>query len=258
MRLTLRATAGTLAAAGLLVTLAAGTVSAVAPSPLPAEPPTDSARCVQPAQGEGVDSVGNLRRFGDCEVDRRLALLDRLASNLAGSTALTDTHRAALAAEITATTAGLTALRSTIDHETDVDALRADVKRIATDYRVYLLVAPKARLVVVADRLASGYDRFDTVEQRLADAIATAKAAGKDVATAQAAYDAMTASVDQAEGLLGPVAATILPLTPADWNAGTAKPALDSARSTLRQVGRLFAGARADARTCARALRALR
>ncbi len=259
MRLTFRATAGAVVAAGLVAALAVGTVSAVGPSPSsPAIPSTDSARCAPPAQGEGAESVGNLRRFGDCEIDRRLAFLARLASRVADAPALSDAHRQALADEIATTTSGLTALRATIDHETDVAALKADLKRIATDYRVYVLVAPKARLVIRADRLDAGYARFETVEQRLADAIATAKAAGKDVTAAQAAYDAMTAKVDDAEALLGPVAGSILPLTPADWNAGTARPALVAARSTLGEVGRLFAGARADARACARALRALR
>jgi hypothetical protein len=258
MRLTLRATAGPVLAGSLLVAVLAGTVAAAGPTPLPAIPAADSARCARPAQGEGVDSVGNLRRYGDCEIDRRLALLERLADQVADASALTAAHRTALAGEIAATARRLEALRVTIDRETNVDALKAAIGRIATDHRVYVLVAPKTRLIILADRLAAGYSRFEAVQQRLADEIARAKAAGKDTAAAQAAYDAMTAKIEKAEGLLGPVAGSILPLTPTDWNAGTAKPALVAARSTLREVAGLFAGARADARTCAKALRVLR
>jgi hypothetical protein len=256
MRFSFRAPASALVVAGLVAALAAGTVSAVGPSPDPAIPATDSARCARPAQGEGVDSVGNLRSFGACEIHRRLALLERLAGRVAHSATLTGADRTALSGEIASTTAGLTALGSTIANETVVAALKADIQKIATDYRVYVLVEPKTRLVIAADRLSAGYDRFATVEQRLAASIAAAKVAGKDVTQAQAAYDAMVAKVGQAEGLLGPVVGTILPLTPAGWNAGTAKPVLESARSTLRQVSQLFAGARADARQCVQALRA--
>ena len=255
MRFSLRAPASALVVAGLVAALAAGTVSAVGPSPDPAIPATDSARCARPAQGEGVDSVGNLRSFGACEINRRLALLQRLAERVADSAMLTGADKTALSGEIASTTAGLTALGSTIGGENNVVALKADIQKIATDYRVYVLVGPKTRLVIAADRLSAGHVRFATVEQRLAASIAAAATAGKDVTQAQAAYAAMVAKVAQAEALLGPVVGTILPLTPAGWNAGTAKPVLEWARSTLRQVGQLFAGARADARKCAQLLR---
>lgn len=258
MRITFSRTAGAALAAGLAVVLAAGSALAAPPSPAPAAPSTETARCLRPAEGDGAGAAAALRSFGDCEIDRRLAFLGRLSTAVAGSKALTSEHRSALSAEIAGSTAGLTSLRAAIDGETDLAALRADVGRIATDYRVYLLVGPKARLVMAADRLSVGYDRFEKVETRLADAIAKAKGAGKDVGAAQAAFDAMTGKVDRAETLLGPVATSILPLTPADWNAGSARPVLRDARSSLREVGRLFADARADARACASALRGLR
>ena len=255
MRISFRAPASALVVAGLAATLAVGTVSAVDPSLDPAIPATDSARCAQPALGEGVDSVGNLDSFGACEINRRLALLQRLAGRVAASTTLTSADETALSGEIASATAGLAALGSTIAGETDVVALKADIQKIATDYRVNVLVEPETRLVIAADRLSADYARLATVEQRLVAAIAAATTAGKDVSQAQAAYDAMVAKVAEAEGLLGPAVGTILLLTPAGWNAGTAKPVLESARSTLRQVRQLFAGARADARKCAQLLR---
>ncbi len=248
---------GGLIVAGLFLLGTVGTVSA-ADTTATSTATTDSARCAKPVLTGADHGVGELRRFGDCEIDRRLTLLGALSTRVSASTTLTDADRSALSAQIASTVSGLTALRATIDHETDVTALKADIRKIATDYRVYLLVAPKTRLVIAADTLQAGYTKFDAVEQRLADAITAAKAAGKDVTQAQSDYDAMTSKVDQAETLLTPVVGTIINLTPADWNAGTAGPALNNARSTLLQVRGLFAGARADARACRADLLALR
>jgi hypothetical protein len=243
--------------AGLLVLGSVGAVSAADPTAVPA---ADSARCARPAAAElsaADHGIGVLRRLGDCEIGRRLVLLDRLGSRVDGSANLTTAHRTALAGQIDATTSGLIALRTAIDHETDLTALKADLRKIVTDYRVYVLVSPKSNLVIAADTLQAGYTSFGVVEGRLADAIAAAKAAGKDTTKAQADYDAMIAKVDQAEALLAPVAGSIIDLTPADYNAGTARPVLQAAHNSLRQVRGLFAGARADARACRADLRAL-
>ena len=246
---------GSIVVAGLIVLGSVGVASAADAT---ATPTTDAARCAKPVLSAADHGVGALRAFGDCEIDRRLTLLGTLASRVSGSTTLTDADRLALSTGISSTVSGLTALRATIDGETDVDALKADIRKIVTDYRVYVLVTPKTGLVIAADTLQVGYTKFDAVDQRLADAIAAAKAAGKDTTKAQADYDAMTSKVDQAERLLTPVVGTIIGLTPADYNAGTAHPALVDARTTLRQVRGLFAGARADARACRADLLALR
>lgn len=246
---------GSIAAAGLLLFGAIGVASAADAT---ATPTTDAARCAKPVLSAADHGVGALRAFGDCEIDHRLTVLGQLSSRVSGSTTLTDADRSALSSEISSTVSGLTALRGTIDGEANVDALKADIRTIVTDYRVYVLVTPKTGLVIAADTLQVGYTKFDSVEQRLAAALATAKAAGKDTTKAQADYDAMTAAVNQAETLLHPVVGTIIGLTPADYNAGTAHPALADARTTLRQVRGLFAQARTDARACRADLVALR
>ena len=49
----------------------------------------------------------------------------------------------------------------------------------------------------------------------------------------------------------------VVPLTPAQYNDGTAKPILVSSRTSLHSGRGLLAGARADARACVAALKAL-
>ncbi len=101
----------------------------------------------------------------------------------------------ALQSEISSTRSGLTSLKATIDAETDIPSLKPDIVKIATDYRVYLLVVPQVNLVNAADAVVVAQSKFATVNTNLAARIAAAKAAGKDTTAAQSDLDAMNASV---------------------------------------------------------------
>ena len=126
---------------------------------------------------------------------------------------------------------------------------------IATSFRVYLLVAPQVHLVSGADGVVASQTSFAKVNTNLAARIAAAKAAGKDTTAAQADLDAMNAAVAQAVGLAAPLPAALLPLTPAQYNAGTAGPVIKNARTALVQARGLLQSARKDAVACRDALK---
>ena len=81
----------------------------------------------------------------------------------------------------------------------------------------------------------------------LQNLINLAKADGKDVTEAQAKLDDLNAKVGQANGLITPSPGSVLPLSPADWNSGAAKPVLQAARQSLHQARGLLVDARQDA-----------
>jgi len=201
-------------------------------------------------------TVATLRAVGDCEIARRIVTLDALDARVAGADAFTDLHKDQLRkvnnvnpASYAAEKTGLLALKAKIDGETDLAALRADIARIAEDFRVYVLVVPKTHLVGGSDATDKAIDRLATLATRLQSLIDAAAARGKDVTAAQAALNDMKAKTNQADALVTPVVGTIMPLSPAAWNAGTAGPALGSARTTIQQARELLRTARADART---------
>jgi hypothetical protein len=241
------------ALAGALALASVATVTAAAP--LIAGGPTGRGVCATEFTAlKAPATVDALRAFGDCEIQRRFTTLTTLATRVSGSKALTNSDAAALTAEIGATRTGLTSLKATIDAETSIPALKADVTRIATDFRVYLLVGPQVNLVSGADGVVASQSAFTKVDTNLAARIAAAKAAGKDTTTAQSDLDAMNAAVAKAVGLATPLPATLLPLTPAQYNAGTAGPVLTSARTALVQARDLLKSAVQDARACRAAL----
>jgi hypothetical protein len=198
--------------------------------------------------------IDKLRAAGDCEINRRFVTLDALTRLVNGSDVLTADHKIDLRdvnainpASYAAERAGLTTLKASIDSDTTLAALRADVGKIAPDYRVYLLVVPKTHLVAASDATAKAIARFGPLSSELQNLINLAKAAGKDVTAAQAALDDLKAKVAQAGTVNESVAASILPLSPSDWNNGTAKPLLTAARSSIHQARGLLVDARQDA-----------
>jgi hypothetical protein len=260
MKLAIRGTLAVIVVGGLL---AAGSVAPTyavqAASPL--APEVNSAVGTRPCLAESTaakdNGVGNLRTLGDCEIDRRLDTITRLQARV-GAAGLTAADRSALQSQLSADTSGLKALRAQIDAESNVDALRADLKKIVADFRIYLLMAPKAGDVIAADTELAAVARLGTQGTKLQARINADKAAGKDVTQAQSDLDAMNAKVAQVSPVVQGIPAAVLPLTPAQYNAGAAKPILVSSRTSLQAGRGLLAGARADARACVAALKALR
>ncbi len=199
-------------------------------------------------------SVDMLRAAGDCEINRRFVTLDGLTYLVNHSEVLTAAHKTDLIdanpgnpTSFVAERAGLTSLKASIDVDTTIASLRADIGKIAPDFRVYLVVVPKTHLVAAADGAAKVSARFVPLATELQNLINEAKADGRDVTKAQAALDDMNAKVGQANGLIAPVAARLLPLSAADWNNGTAGPVIKQARTTLHSARTLLRDARQDA-----------
>lgn len=241
--------------AGSLLVVSTGAVAAVTTA---AGPAGKGVCATQAAAARGTSiTVAALRLFGDCEINRRFTTLTDLSARITASKVMTSAHAATLQGEISSTRAGLTSLKATIDAETSIPALKADIVKIAADYRVYLLVAPQVNLVNGADGVVAAGSKFGDINTKLAARIAAAKAAGKDTTKAQADLDAMNAAVTKAVGLATPLPAALLPLTPAQYNGGTAGPVLANARAALVQARDQLKAAVADAAACRNDLKAL-
>lgn len=187
-------------------------------------------------------TVEDLQAVGLCEVNRRLATIERLQEGIDNARALTDAHQVALEAILRNAASGLRALRAEIEADTTVPALRADIKRIFEDFRIYGLVTRQVRLVAAADSVDAAGAALNATAERLASLIAQAETNGRDVSEAKADLAAMETAIAEALAGAQGVADEVLPLTPDDWNAGTAGPALREAREAIE-------AARADLRT---------
>jgi hypothetical protein len=248
------AIAASLLVAGSVLLATAGIATAVTS---PSGGPAGSGACATLAQAAKGPSatVASVQAFATCEIDRRLTTLAALSTRVSSARALLGTHASTLAAEIAGERSGLIGLRAHVAADTTLIAVRADLVRIVTEFRVYVLVVPQVNLTIAADAVVAAKAKFDQIGTALAARIATAAAAGRDTTAAQAALDAMNASVAAAVALAGPIPGQILPLTPAQFNAGTAGPVITAARTALAGARDDLKAAAASAKACLQALK---
>ena len=230
-----------------------GALLLVAPTAAMASTRATSARTPD-AAGARRD-VGTVKARAHEAISSRLQTLARLTSRVHDNRYLSDAHRAALTDLFAAQTRGLTALDAKIQADTDLETLKADVKSIVTDYRVYLLTVPKTHLVIGADTELAAAAKLDQVAARLQTKIDAAAAAGKDVTAAQSHLDAMKAKVGEVRAAASGVPDSVLPLVPQDYPGN--KPALEAAQTSLKTGRSSLQSARELARQVVTDLKAL-
>lgn len=177
--------------------------------------------------------IDDMKRRCIAQIDRRVAALDLRQRELGAARHLTAEHKAALDTDINNTRTGLKALAVQIREETDPAALRRECESIWTAFRVFALVLPRTRLVTTADAELFAASRLTDIAARLE----SAGASGADL-------DAMKAKIASASAAASSVAPSILPLTPADWNANhevlaPAQTSVRSARADLKAAAEL-------------------
>jgi hypothetical protein len=243
-----------LAAVALMAAITAGDAGALS-APVAGGPGGADVCAAQATAARAVATVANLRAFGDCEVSRRQTTLTQLAGVVAGSRTLTPADVAALNIDINNTSTELATLKTAIDSEATVVALKATIVQVVNRCRVYVLLVPQVRLTVAAEDVLSLQPHLAQLSSSVASRIAQAKAAGKNITAAQTSLDAMNSSLDQAELLAAAWPSRLVSLTPARYDSGAAAPVLQQARVALGKASALLKLAVADGRAALAALR---
>lgn len=241
-RLTLRnlgrtAMAGVFLAAMPLATDAAQTATTTTPK-----------ATASPAAAAQAQRLTNLKTKGTAEIDRRLASLNAALEKLNASAKLSATDKDALVKQMQTEISGLTALKTKLAGETDLAAARTDVTAIVTDYRVYALMAPKARLVASIDRLTIAADKLTALQTELKTKVdAQNSAAASGISADQAKLTDMAAQISAANAAISGLTAKLLALQPTDYNSNHA--VLVDYRSKTKTAFDDLKAARDDAKT---------
>jgi hypothetical protein len=178
----------------------------------------------------------------------------QLSAVVKGSTAAA-ADASALDARIGAAAAELATLKTAIDREVSVVALKVSIAEVVNRVRVYVLVVPQVRLTIAAEDVLSLQPHLAELSSTLADRVTRAQSEGKDVSAAQASLDAMNAALAKAQSLAAPWPARLVTLTPAEYDSGAAAPALRQARVALGNASAQLKVAVADGRAVIAALR---
>jgi hypothetical protein len=235
-------------AAVVITAGAAGVAASVTTTPVSGGPAGAGVCATQASSARTTATVASLRAFGDCEIQRRLVTLSKLMSAVSTSKGLTTADAAALNSKIGAATSELNTLKTSIDAQKMLPALRLDVVQIVTKVRVYQLMGPQVRLTNAADIVIALKAHFDGISTALATRIANAQAKGKDVTAAQAALNAMNTAVASADALAAPLPARLLALTTADFQSTAGPTSLLSARTSILKARDYLKAAATDGR----------
>ncbi len=179
-------------------------------------------------------------------IAQRFTQIDQLNNQMTASNALTPAHHSQLSSELASSRSGLANLQTQITAATTLAQLRTLCPQIVDNYRIYVLETPKVHLTVAADREAALVAKMTTIGTKLQAAITAAQGKGQDVGNAPALLTDFNAKVADASSKAG-AAAAVLPLTPAQYNAGTARPVLESVHDGLVQGGGDLLAAKSDA-----------
>jgi hypothetical protein len=192
-----------------------------------------------PANADDTTAVARVKVEISRRIDLRLAALNRFDTTTAAARHLTDAHKSTLHALISQDTSGLTALKTKVNGETTLAALRTDATSMVNDYRIFLLVGPKVRLTVAGDTEDFAVGRLHTAHDTLATLLAKAKSAGKDTTAAEQNLADMQSDLDKASAAINGQVATLLDLQPGPDGPGitskvtTVRTALHTGRTDL-------------------------
>ena len=180
-------------------------------------------------------------------IAQRFTQIDQLNNQMAAAKALTSAHQATLSGELANSRSGLANLQSQITAATTLAQLRTLCPQIVTGYRIYVLETPKVHLTMAADREGSVTTSLQGIGTKLQAAVTAAQGKGQDVGNAPALLADFNTKVADAGSKASGASTQVLPLTPAQYNAGSALPVLESARDALVQGRSDLIAARSDA-----------
>jgi len=207
---------------------------------------------VRPTRSPGPE-FDPAKQACDTAINNRLSRITTLQGLINNSQHVTPDHSSTLLSQLASASNGLSQLKAKIAGDTDPATLRTDCRNIFQDFRIYVLVSPKVREVLVSDWETNIASRLSTIAGKLQTAIDNAKAKGKNVTTAQSDLDQMKTQIANANTAIGGVASSVINLQPSDWPG--AHDTLVSGRQSLRTGRDDLRTARNDGWNAAQALR---
>jgi hypothetical protein len=202
---------------------------------------------VSSLQAAGQSAVGAVAPKCEQGITGRQTQIDKLDNQLAASVTIHADHKSTLTSDLSSSAGGLSALNGQIQSATTLKALLPLCEQIVTGYRIYVLQTPRVHLTMGADTETAVITKLQAIGPKLQSAISAAQAKGEDVGQAPTLYADFTTKLADASSKSSGAADQVLPLTVAEYNAGTAKPVLQTTYQNLVLARGDLIAARQDA-----------
>lgn len=228
---------------------------AAAPAPTAAPAVTTSVKA-----DKAQTRLTNAKEKADQEIERRINALNDLGAKVQAMSKVTESAKSAVATMVGNEIASLTSLRTKVASETDITALKADIKSIADSYRVFMLVIPQSRIQIAADKIATVTSSLSALSSKLQTRITDAQSAGKDVSAVSKSLADLNDKVTDANTQIAAAVSSTASLVPDGGDktkAAANTSALKEARTKIQAANKDIDAARADAKNIVQGLKAL-
>ena len=170
---------------------------------------------------------------------------------------LTSAHHSTLSGDLASGASGLTALNGQIAASTTLKQVGPLCKDIVYNFRIYVLRTPQVHLTIGGDAETTVVAKLQGVAPKLDAAIKAAQAKGQDVGQAPSLYADFTAKLADAASKSNGASDTVIALTVDGYNAGTARPVLQTTYQNLVLGHGDLIAARNDAQQIVQILKSL-
>jgi hypothetical protein len=191
------------------------------------------------------DKAAAVQKLATARIQGRLNTLHALSLAVENSKYLTSSEQATLGKQISSDVSGLTRLDSSVADATTAQSVRTDETAMVDDFRVYLLMAPQARLT---EALAAESDAAATLQKAyvaLSDLLAKQSDGGTTEQKSELA--GLQSEITAAQAAIGNEVASVLAIQPGP-NASAIHSALVPAASGVKTARADLVTARGDAK----------
>lgn len=198
---------------------------------------------------------GKLQNLGATMIDKRTAAIQKYDGFLAQTKYISDAVISKVQGELSRVKGELDTLKTKILGETDIDALKADVKSIATNYRVYQVFLPQSAGIVSVDRMKTYEVKLTELKGKISVKADELEGQGKDVSAIRNLISLAEGNISVGTGYITTAESKFTNMTIADpEGARTLK--IDG-RATLNSARQEFSEARKNMRDAAQEIKKL-
>ena len=198
--------------------------------------------------------ITTAKNHADQEIKRRIDMLNALNAKVQAMARVSASEKTDISSTISTQVSALSSLQTKIDADTDITTLRTDIHSIAQSYRIFLLVIPRGRIDVAADKIDTAAAKLTDLAGKLDTRISEASGAADSL---HAQLNDMNKMIADAQTQANAAVTAVASLQPDNGDktvesANTA--AIKDARTKIKAALADLKTARQDAGTIVKAL----
>lgn len=206
------------------------------------------------ARTAAVDPV-KLQNLGATMIDKRTAAIQKYDGLLNQTKYISDAALAKAQGELSRVNGEISSLKTKILAETDIPALKEDVKSIVNNYRVYQVFLPQAAGLVSVDRMKTYEAKLNETKNKISQKTDELEGQGKDTSAIRNLISLAEGNISAGAGYIATAENKFASMTITDFEG--ARTLKIDGRSALNSARQGFSEARKNMRDAAQEIKKL-